>query len=118
MKQPSTSRLGFSFWHFSTAPKQVKNRPLIVRLKTRYAFAPWGMNYAMLECWNLQEVSILNATLAGSQDDDLAMEMAFGICKVLATSIASLLTYDNATHSAGAVMLHHKNPMYLVKNSF
>jgi len=103
-EQAVNSRLGSPFG--TLARHQTGQKPAVdSRLKTVIAFAPWGMNYAMWNAETLQEVSIPMLLIAGSQDDVSGYENGVrAIWQGISNVDRSLLTYDNANHSAGAVM--------------
>jgi predicted dienelactone hydrolase len=75
------------------------------RLKTVIAFAPWGMNYRIWNEQSLQGVNLPMLLVAGSQDDVSGYENGVrAIWQGLTKVDRSLLTYENANHSAGAPM--------------
>jgi predicted dienelactone hydrolase len=85
---------------------QLGNKPAVdPRLKTVIAFAPWGMNYHIWNEQSLQDVSVPMLLVAGSQDDVSGYELGTrAIWQGINGVDRSLLTYENANHSAGAPM--------------
>lgn len=82
--------------------KTVKVDP---RLKTIVAFAPWGMNHGMWAQKALEEVSVPILFIAGSVDDVSGYENGVRALWQGTKNIhRSLLTFNNANHSAGAPM--------------
>jgi predicted dienelactone hydrolase len=75
------------------------------RLKTVVAFAPWGMNHGMWESKALEEVSVPILFIAGSVDDVSGYENGVRALWQGTKNVSrSLLTFNNANHSAGAPM--------------
>lgn len=75
------------------------------RLKTVVAFAPWGMNHGIWDQSALEQVSVPILFVAGSQDDVSGYKTGVRALWQATTNVPrSLLTFDNANHSAGAPM--------------
>lgn len=75
------------------------------RLKTVIAFAPWGMNYHVWSKQSLKDVSVPLLLVAGSQDDVSGYELGTRAIWQGTTKVdRSLLTFENANHSAGVPM--------------
>ena len=75
------------------------------RLKTVVAFAPWGMNYGVWDQSALDQISVPMLFVAGSQDDVSGYENGVrALWQKTRNVTRSLLTFDNANHSAGAPM--------------
>lgn len=75
------------------------------RIKTVVAFAPWGMNHGIWDKSALEQIKIPMLYIAGSQDDVSGYEDGVrALWQASANTKRSLLTFDNANHSAGAPM--------------
>jgi predicted dienelactone hydrolase len=75
------------------------------RLKTVIAFSPWGMNYGLWDTNSLKGVSKPMLLVAGSVDDVSGYEKGIrAIWQGINNVERSLLSFDNASHSAGAPM--------------
>ncbi|MFT5542294.1 MAG: putative dienelactone hydrolase [Glaciecola sp.] len=75
------------------------------RLKTVIAFAPWGMNVNMWDKTTLKGVNVPTLFVAGSVDDVSGYKKGIRAIWQATTSVErSLLTFENANHSAGAPM--------------
>lgn len=75
------------------------------RLKTVIAFAPWGMNYGVWDQTTLKGVNVPVLFVVGSVDDVSGYEKGVRAIWQGTTNIdRTLLTFENANHSAGAVM--------------
>lgn len=87
-----------------------KNKPeetqkIDPRLKTTVTFAPWGMNNGVWDQKALEQVNIPVLFVAGSEDDVSGYENGVrALWKGTINVSRSLLTFDNANHSAGAPM--------------
>ena len=75
------------------------------RIKTAVAFAPWGMSVGVWDKESLQGLKIPILFIAGSVDDISGYEKGTRAIWEDATNIdRSLLTFENASHNAGAPM--------------
>ena len=75
------------------------------RLKAVIAFAPWGMNHGVWDQTTLKSVQVPMLLVAGSVDDVSGYEKGVrAIWQGITNVERSLLTFDNANHSAGAPM--------------
>jgi predicted dienelactone hydrolase len=75
------------------------------RLKAVIAFAPWGMNVGVWNQTTLKGVKVPMLLVAGSVDDVSGYEKGVrAIWKGITSVDRTLLTFDNANHSAGAPM--------------
>ena len=75
------------------------------RLKTVIAFAPWGMNYGVWDQTTLKGVKVPMLFIAGSVDDVSGYEKGVrAIWKGTTNIDRTLLTFENANHSASATM--------------
>lgn len=76
-----------------------------LRLKAVIAFAPWGMNVGVWDQTTLKGVKVPMLLVAGSVDDVSGYEKGVrAIWKGITSVDRTLLTFDNANHSAGAPM--------------
>lgn len=75
------------------------------RLKAVIAFAPWGMNHGLWNQTTLKGVKVPVLFIAGSVDDVSGYDKGVrAIWQGITNADRSLLTFDNANHSAGAPM--------------
>jgi predicted dienelactone hydrolase len=75
------------------------------RFKTVVAFGPWGMDKGVWDSAALNNVTMPMLFVAGSQDDVSGYEKGVrALWQGTTNAPRSLLTFDNAKHSAGAPM--------------
>jgi predicted dienelactone hydrolase len=102
IESPICAPFGTLAIHKNNAQDAAKFDP---RLKTVVAFAPWGMNHGVWEQDALGKISVPVLYIAGSQDDVSGYAKGVrALWQATSNVTRSLLTFDNANHSAGAPM--------------